>query len=168
MLTDAFHYAIKLEVKQKGKSCFTNKPTGRTSDKKSPADSENLKNPSQSTLPNRNHQKKNFQKDKRDRNKQNPTRKLCDYHSSSWHDMPKWKARKTFLAKLSTFDLSDRTLVESDPDASTLLASTSTTLTSSTIVDEEEQERLFHTRIWVKNNPLHLIMDNGSHKKFFS
>ena len=34
-LADAFHYASKLEAKQKGKSCFTNNPTGRTYDKKS-------------------------------------------------------------------------------------------------------------------------------------
>ena len=38
MLADAFHYANKLEAKQKGKECFANKPTGRTSEKKSPAD----------------------------------------------------------------------------------------------------------------------------------
>ena len=60
------------------------------------------------------------------------------------------------------------TLVESDPDASTLLDSTSTTPTSLTIVDEEEQECLFHTLIWVHKNPLHLIVDNGIHNKFVS
>ena len=27
-LVDAFHYTSKLEAKQKGKSCFANKPTG--------------------------------------------------------------------------------------------------------------------------------------------
>ena len=27
-LTDAFHYTVKLEDKQKGKTRFTNKPTG--------------------------------------------------------------------------------------------------------------------------------------------
>ena len=27
-LADAFHYAIKIEAKQKGKTCFMNKPTG--------------------------------------------------------------------------------------------------------------------------------------------
>ena len=43
-LMDAFHYASKLEAKQKGKSCFMNKPTGQTSDKKSPANSDKFKN----------------------------------------------------------------------------------------------------------------------------
>ena len=28
MLLDAFHYAINLEAKKKGKICFVNKPTG--------------------------------------------------------------------------------------------------------------------------------------------
>ena len=42
----AFHYASKLEAKQKGKARFANKPTGRTSDKKSLADSDKFKNPS--------------------------------------------------------------------------------------------------------------------------
>ena len=46
MLADAFHYAKKLEAKQKGKARFTNKPTGRTSDKKSTSDSDEVKNPS--------------------------------------------------------------------------------------------------------------------------
>ena len=76
------------------------------------------------------------------------------------------KARKTFLEKLLTSDLFNRTLVEYDPDASTLLDLTSTTLTNSNIVDEEEQEHLFHTRIWVQKNTLHLIVDNGSQKNF--
>ena len=83
MLADAFHYAIKLEAKQKGKTCFTNKPTGRTSEKKSPTDSEKFNNPSQPTLQNLDHQKNNFQKYKRDYIKQTPTRKWCDYHSST-------------------------------------------------------------------------------------
>ena len=85
-LTNAFHYAGKLEAKQKGKSHFTNKPTSRTSDKKSPANSNKFKIPSQQTSLKPNHQKKNFQKDKRDHSRQNPTRKWCDYHSTSWYD----------------------------------------------------------------------------------
>ena len=27
---------------------------------------------------------------------------------------------------------------------------------------------MFHTQIWVQNNPLHLIVDNGSKKNFVS
>ena len=69
MVMDAFHYARKFEAKQKGKSHFTNKPTCRTTNKKSLADSDKFKNPSQSTLPNPDHQKKNFQKDMSYRNK---------------------------------------------------------------------------------------------------
>ena len=148
-LANTFHYTINIEAKQKGKSRFVNKPMGRTSEKKSPANSDKFKNPSQLTLPNPNHQKKNFQNDKRDRNKNDPTKKFCDYHSSAWHDTSKYKARKTFLEKLSRSDLSDRTLVESNPNASTLLASTLTTLAASTIVNEEEREHIFHTGIWV-------------------
>ena len=41
MIVDSFHYASKLEAKHKGKTNFTNKPIGQTSDKKSPADSHN-------------------------------------------------------------------------------------------------------------------------------
>ena len=86
----------------------------------------------------------------------------------TWHDTSKYKAQKNFLEKLSTSNLSDKTLVESNPEASTLLTSTSKTPTTSTIVDEEERECMFHTHIWVQNNPLHLIVDNGSHKNFVS
>ena len=72
------------------------------------------------------------------------------------------------MEKLSTSDLSNRNLVEYDPNASTLLDSTSTTPTTSTIINEEEQECRFHTRIQVQKNPLHLIVDNGSQKNFVS
>jgi hypothetical protein len=50
-----------------------------------------------------------------------------------------------------------------------LLASSSTTLTKSTIVDEDKRERvILHLQIEVKGNPLHLIMGNDSQKKFVS
>ena len=45
-LVDAFHYARKIEAKQKGKACFTNKPIGKTSDNKSPTDSDKSRHPS--------------------------------------------------------------------------------------------------------------------------
>ena len=59
-LANAFHYASKIEAKQKGKSHFVNKPTGRTSDKKSLSNSNKFKNPSQLTLPKLDHQNNNF------------------------------------------------------------------------------------------------------------
>ena len=69
---------------------------------------------------------------------------------------------------MSTSNLSDKFLVESDPYASTLFTSTSTTLTTLNIVYEEEWELMFHTWIWVQKIPLHLIVDNGSQKNFVS
>ena len=59
-LADAFHYAIKLEAKQKGKERFMNKTIGRTFDKTSPTDSDKFKNPSQLTPPKPKHQKKKY------------------------------------------------------------------------------------------------------------
>ena len=85
-LANAFHYANKLEAKQKGKSCFANKPTSRTSDKKSLVNSDKFKHPSQPTSPKLDHHKKNFQKDKKDHSKQAPIGKWCDYHNLAWHD----------------------------------------------------------------------------------
>ena len=76
-------YANKIEAKHKEKTHFANKPTGQTSNKKSPDDSHKFKNHSQSTPPKPNHQKKNFKKEKRDHNKQAPTGKWCDYHIST-------------------------------------------------------------------------------------
>ena len=60
VLEDAFHYASKIEANKKGKICFVNKPTGRTSDKNSPANYDKFKNPSQQNPPNPNPQTKNF------------------------------------------------------------------------------------------------------------
>ena len=62
----------------------------------------------------------------------------------------------------------NREIVESNIDSSIIFASTSIVLAKSTIIDEEEKEQLFHTLIWVQNIPLHIIMDNGSQKKFVS
>ena len=45
-LADALQYASKLKAKLKGKARFVNKPTGQTSNKKSPTDSNKFKNPS--------------------------------------------------------------------------------------------------------------------------
>ena len=100
-------------------------------------DLDKSKNPSQPNLPNPDYHKNKFQKDKKDRNKKDPTGKWCDYHNSTWHATSECKARKKFLEKLPISNLSNRILVEYDLDASTLLASTSTTPTTSTIVDEE-------------------------------
>ena len=138
MLAHSFHYANKLEAKQKGKARFTKNPTGRKPDKKSPAESDKFKNPSQLTPPNIDQHKNKFQKDKKDCNKQDPTGKWCDYHNSAWNDTLECKARKTFLENFSTFDSSDKTLVESNPDASALLDLTLTTPTSLTIANEKE------------------------------
>ena len=68
-LADAFHYASKIEAKQKGKARLVNNPTSRTSHNKSSANSDKFKNPSHPTPLNPNHQKKNFPKYKRNRNK---------------------------------------------------------------------------------------------------
>ena len=87
MLVVSFHYDNKVEAKQKGKACLMNKPTGRTSDKKSPANFDKFKHPSQPNLPKHDHQKKKFQKDRRGCNKQAPTGKWCDYHNSTWQGM---------------------------------------------------------------------------------
>ena len=59
-LADAFHYTSKIEAKQKGKSCFANKPIGQTSDKKSLANSDNFKHPYQPTPQNPDHHKNKF------------------------------------------------------------------------------------------------------------
>ena len=60
ILADAFHYANKLEEKQKGNARFTNKPTGWTFDKKSSVDPEKSKHSSQPTLPKHDYHKNKF------------------------------------------------------------------------------------------------------------
>ena len=147
MLADAFHYASKLEAKQKGKACFATKPIGQTSNKKPPTDSDKSRQPSQMNMPKHNHGNMNFYKYKRDHSKQPPTGKCCDYHNSSWHDTFECKYRKIFLAKLSISDFFDKNLVELEPKSSNLLTSTLIALTASIIVDEEEQESMFHRQI---------------------
>ena len=65
-----------------------NKPIGPTFDKNSSVDSDESNPPSQSTLPNLDYHKNNFQKYKKYCSRQAPTGKWCDYHNSAWHDTP--------------------------------------------------------------------------------
>ena len=122
MLAYEFHYANKLKSKKRGKPCFVTNPTSRRFNKNSLADFDKSRNPSQPNLPNPDYHKKHSQKEKREHRKQSPTEKWRDYHNSSWHDMSECKSQKTFFEKLSTYDLSDKSMVESDLDTSTLLA----------------------------------------------
>ena len=114
------------------------------------------RHPYQSTLPNPNYHKKHFLKEKEEHRRKPPIGKLCDYHNSSWHDTWWCKAQKTFLEIFLTSNLSDKYFVEFNIDASTLSALTSTTTTSLTFINEEEQEHLFHTHIWVPK--IHFIL----------
>jgi hypothetical protein len=34
--------------------------------------------------------------------------------------------------------------------------------------EPEEEERLFHSQMWVKGDPIHFIIDNGSQKNLIS
>lgn len=83
----------------------------------------------------------------------------------SWHYTSEYKARKTFFGK--SVDIrrvrqnSGRIWPRSnDPFDIDIDHSSS--------LDEEDWELLFHTQIWVQNNPLHLIVHNGSQKNFVS
>ena len=69
MIADTFHYTSNIEANNKGKSHFTTNLIGQKSDKKSLANFDKFKNPSQQTQPKADNQKKKLQKDKRDHNK---------------------------------------------------------------------------------------------------
>ena len=68
MLLESFDYENNIEAIKKGKIRITNKPTCPTSDKKFSVDSDKFDNASPQNPPKPDHQKKNFHKDKRDRN----------------------------------------------------------------------------------------------------
>jgi hypothetical protein len=53
-----------------------------------------------------------------------------------------------------------RQIIDADPTAIV----TTTSIQLEELTDIEEVERLFHSQMWMKGTPLHLIVDSGKHK----
>jgi hypothetical protein len=113
--------------------------------------------------------KKDIQKTKKD------TGKWCNFHKIPWHNTANCHSKQSLVAEVKAFELDVGSDTESEPERGRQIinmepsATVATTKLQHDEPDEpEEGERLFHSQMWVKGTPLHLIVHSGSHKKLIS
>jgi hypothetical protein len=107
-------------------------------------------------------EKKDTEKTKKD------IRKWCNFHKSPWHNSADCRSKKSLVDKVKAFESDVGSESELEPEMGRWIidaepsATVATTKLQPGEPDEPEEERLFHSQMWVKGTPLHFIVDRGS------
>jgi hypothetical protein len=107
------------------------------------------------------------------------TRKWCEFHKSSTHNTSECRAKQSLVAEMRASESDACSDTESEPEKGNdrgkhiIDAEPNATVATMKIQkeepkDPEEEERLFHSQMWVKGSLLQFIVDSGSQKNLIS
>ena len=105
--------------------------------------------------------------------------KWCEFHKSSTHNTSECRAKQSLVAEMRASESDACSDSESEPekgnekgkqiiDAEPNATVATTKVQKEEPEDPEEEERLFHSQMWVKGSPVQFIVDNGSQKNLIS
>ena len=104
--------------------------------------------------------------------------KWCEFHKSPTHNTSECRAKQSLVAEIKASESDAYSDTESEPEKGNdrgkkiIDAEPNATIATTKIQKEEledsEEERLFHSQMWVKGSLLQFIIDIGSQKSLTS
>ena len=98
------------------------------------------------------------QEKNRTANPKKDTRKWCEFHKSSTHNTSECRAKQSLVAEMRASELDACSESESEPEKGNekgkQIIDAEPKVQKEEPEDPEEEERLFHSQMWVKGSPV--------------